>query len=848
LLQVRVTLEDMRYVIRFRREPPVYAPYLVENRTLSTLYFRQEGVEGAWEALLPYNTCAYAWDEPMQRHALEMQCQAQEDVLRREPLGSYTFVPTQGVVAHGNKRVVVATKGPIRVLQVVDAGMSWAVETREHHGAAMPDAGTGPSRAQPKPGEFTLDLELSVGGIGLSLINATPEELLYGAVNNVQVVFQSHGLSSRLNVSVATLQIDNQLASTQSPVMLWGQSTLRRPSLSRSSSKPGGLRGSVGGAISPQLDVVVVQDNRFGHRISFIERLHINSEPLHLRIDGNLVAALIRIGTSMGREVVDKSSEQKKTFHPHVATLGHSGLTTRSVDVDKLLGRAVDLDAILRRGDGGVEEDRGKVFVDTFEIGQIRLFVSFSASFMISRVLAQLISSNESGPFPALQVVLDAVGSTLSKVENAPLRFSALEVKHAYSTELGLRLVQHYSREAIKQAYLLLGTLDVLGNPIGLVANLSAGVRDFLYEPARGLGKGTPWHFGLGLYRGSVSLLSRLSYSCLDTLQSFASSLHAGLLPLVLITDEDPRSALQGSIRGLLRGMGDMIGEPLSGMRAGGLAGFRRGLIRGMVGMTVRPVLGGLQDLIEVCQLGMERLQPHLSLGVTLTRLRPRRIFKHPAAALKVYSREDTEVEQTLSRLLKGQFWHEGYLWYCYGPDDQVVIVTRRRVLLVRLIGTTCILDWHVHLRSLILAELGADGRGALPTVTLHFLLRPLDSLQPTGTLAGEPHGQGLAGLGTGRAAYWTAEMVMRGLRSLVPRLGAWSRSHRGFRFGHRAFELPSTPKALELMGVLRQLVGPAKMSLPLEVEDRDEQNGQQNGESADEDAEEDEAEVVETV
>ena len=41
----------------------------------------------------------------------------------------------------------------------------------------------------------------------------------------------------------------------------------------------------------------------------------------------------------------------------------------------------------------------------------------------------------------------------------------------------------HYVSQAVKQAYVLLLGLDVLGNPYGLIKDFTKGLGDFFYEP-----------------------------------------------------------------------------------------------------------------------------------------------------------------------------------------------------------------------------------------------------------------------------------------------------------------------------------------------------------------------------
>lgn len=44
-------------------------------------------------------------------------------------------------------------------------------------------------------------------------------------------------------------------------------------------------------------------------------------------------------------------------------------------------------------------------------------------------------------------------------------------------------IVSHYMKQAIKQLYVLVLGLDIIGNPFGLVRDLSTGVEDFFYQP-----------------------------------------------------------------------------------------------------------------------------------------------------------------------------------------------------------------------------------------------------------------------------------------------------------------------------------------------------------------------------
>lgn len=60
--------------------------------------------------------------------------------------------------------------------------------------------------------------------------------------------------------------------------------------------------------------------------------------------------------------------------------------------------------------------------------------------------------------------------------------------------------------QAVKQMYVLVLGLDVLGNPFGLIRGLATGIETLFYEPYQGAVQG-PEEFAEGLALGVRSLL-----------------------------------------------------------------------------------------------------------------------------------------------------------------------------------------------------------------------------------------------------------------------------------------------------------------------------------------------------
>ncbi|CAN0356848.1 unnamed protein product, partial [Hapterophycus canaliculatus] len=86
---------------------------------------------------------------------------------------------------------------------------------------------------------------------------------------------------------------------------------------------------------------------------------------------------------------------------------------------------------------------------------------------------------------------------------------NALQLEHAFGGRAVFAevMLKHYKFAFLSQVHKVVGSFDILGDPVGLLSNLSTGVTDFFYEPIEGLkpdGKG----FLYGLGKGGTSLVS----------------------------------------------------------------------------------------------------------------------------------------------------------------------------------------------------------------------------------------------------------------------------------------------------------------------------------------------------
>lgn len=115
-----------------------------------------------------------------------------------------------------------------------------------------------------------------------------------------------------------------------------------------------------------------------------------------------------------------------------------------------------------------------KHFYDHLHLGPMKVHLSFSMAGIQPSALPGVLSN-----------VVQGVGVTLTDVNDVVIRLAYFEREFLFFTQQQLvsEISSHYIGQAIKQFYVLVLGLDVLGNPYGLVVGIKRGVEDMFYEP-----------------------------------------------------------------------------------------------------------------------------------------------------------------------------------------------------------------------------------------------------------------------------------------------------------------------------------------------------------------------------
>ncbi|CAH8535606.1 unnamed protein product [Schistosoma rodhaini] len=125
-------------------------------------------------------------------------------------------------------------------------------------------------------------------------------------------------------------------------------------------------------------------------------------------------------------------------------------------------------------------QDGNRSIFDSFHISPIKVHVSFS-----------LTGSTEgkSSAFPSevLNLFLQSLGVALTEVQDVVFKLDYFERQACIMTlsQMSTEITHHYVGQGVRQMYVLVLGLDVLGNPFGVLRGLAQGVEDLFYEPVK---------------------------------------------------------------------------------------------------------------------------------------------------------------------------------------------------------------------------------------------------------------------------------------------------------------------------------------------------------------------------
>jgi len=264
----------------------------------------------------------------------------------------------------------------------------------------------------------------------------------------------------------------------------------------------------------------------------------------------------------------------------------------------------------------------------------------------------------------------------------------------------------HYAGQAIKQAYVLILGLDVIGNPYGLVIGTIKGIEDLFYEPFLGAIQG-PGEFAEGLFLGMRSMLGHTVGGVAEAVSKITGAMGKGIAVLTFDKEYQRRRLQQlhkrpanlqeglaqsgkGLIMGVVDGITGIVTQPVSGAKKEGVEGFFKGFGKGVVGLVTRPTAG----IVDFASGSFGAVKRATELEEEIKRVRSPR-FLQPDGLVRPYIKSEADGNKILKEVEKGKYANtDVYFHYMYFQKD-VLLLTDKRLLYLEyndLFG-----GWRVH-------------------------------------------------------------------------------------------------------------------------------------------------------
>ncbi|XP_031336343.1 vacuolar protein sorting-associated protein 13 isoform X2 [Photinus pyralis] len=322
-----------------------------------------------------------------------------------------------------------------------------------------------------------------------------------------------------------------------------------------------------------------------------------------------------------------------------------------------------------------------KNFYDLLHFSPLKVHVSFSL---------QAGGGSPQGTPNFINVLLQGLGVTLTDMQDVVFRLAYFERDYTFLTQKQLisEATTHYVGQAVKQLYVLVLGLDVLGNPYGLVLGITKGVEDLFYEPFQGAIQG-PGEFAEGLVLGVRSLFGHTVGGAAGAVSRITGALGKGIAALTFDDEyqskrrdqinKKPATVQEGIARGgkglvmgIFDGVTGVFTKPISGAKEEGIEGFFKGIGKGAVGLVARPTAG----VIDFASGSLDAVKRATELGEETNRLRHPR-FIQADGLVQPYKLSDAVGHKLLMDLEKGKYAHTDI--YC----AHYIIVLKKEVLLI---------------------------------------------------------------------------------------------------------------------------------------------------------------------
>ncbi|XP_064137368.1 intermembrane lipid transfer protein VPS13D isoform X4 [Loxodonta africana] len=423
------------------------------------------------------------------------------------------------------------------------------------------------------------------GGIGLSLINKVPEELVFASLTGISVHYTQLATSHMLELNIQDVQVDNQLIGTTQPFMLYVTPLSNENEVIET---------------GPAVQVNAVKFPSKSALTNIYKHLMITAQRFTVQIEEKLLLKLLSFfGYDQAESEVEKYDEK---LHEETAEQGGTPI---------------------------------RYYFENLKISvpQIKLSVFTSNKLPLD-----------------LKALKSTLGFPLIRFEDAVINLDPFTRVHPYETKEFIinDILKHFQEELLSQAARILGSVDFLGNPMGLLNDVSEGVTGLIkYGNVGGLIRNVTH----GVSNSAAKFAGTLSDGLGKTMDNRHQSEREYIRYHAATSGEHLVAGIHGLAHGIIGGLTSVITSTVEGVKTeGGVSGFISGLGKGLVGTVTKPVAGALDFASETAQA----VRDTATLSGPRTqaqRVRKPRCCMGPQGLLPRYSESQAEGQEQLFKL-----------------------------------------------------------------------------------------------------------------------------------------------------------------------------------------------------
>jgi len=461
----------------------------------------------------------------------------------------------------------------------------------------------------------------------------------------------------QFHLKVNHVQLDNQLAECLYPVIA---APVPPPRSVTAVSVP-----------KPFIELSILEYTSPEHNMKQYKYIHALVQEMHLKVELGFINALSELFEE--EEILEENTGEKL-----------------ELDLD-IARKELKEHAIMTVTQGK------KDFYDYLHLSPLKVHVSFSLTSYNAR--RDGTSVNRGSNF--INLLLQSFGVTITDSNDIIFRLAYFERKHQFFgwDDLVSEMNRHYTSQAIKQMYVILLGLDVIGNPFGLAVGVARSVEDLFYEPFQGAVEG-PSEFAEGLAIGVRSVFSGVVGGAAGTVSKITGALGKGLASLTF--DEKFQQKRREAIKrrghqdnnlavgmarntrdlgmGFLGGISGVVLKPIEGAKDEGFGGFFKGVGKGVAGLVTRPT-GGIVDFASGT---FDTVKRATEVNDEFSRARPAR-YIHPDGVVRYYDKKEAVGARLVRQVDKGRLAQEIYMLHENIIDNrEIFLLTHRRVLYIQ--------------------------------------------------------------------------------------------------------------------------------------------------------------------